>query len=178
MTRGILMTESKGSEDSFGADWDEDDEDAQKDKYLTFIVGDEVFGFEIEFITEIVGIQKITEVPDMKNYIKGVINLRGLVIPVVDVRLRFGLEPREYDDRTCVIVVQLNDMSVGLIVDIVREVTNISEDKISRPPKVYGGTGSQYISGMGKLDDMVVILLSVTALLYENGSDTLSGLPA
>lgn len=151
-----------------------DEEDAQKDKYLTFKVGDELFGFEIEHVTEIVGIQKITEVPDMPSYVKGVINLRGLVIPVVDVRLRFGLEEREYDDRTCVVVVKLKDISVGLIVDIVREVINISQDLVSQPPRVYGGAGEQYIKGMGKLDEVVVILLEVTKLLYENDVEQLA----
>lgn len=144
-----------------------EEEDAQKDKYLTFNVGDELFGFEIEHVTEIVGIQKITEVPDMPLYVKGVINLRGLVIPVIDVRLRFGLDEREYDDRTCVIVVKLNEISVGLIVDIVREVINIPLALVSQPPRIYGGAGEQYIKGMGKLDEVVVILLEVTKLLYE-----------
>jgi len=168
------MSIDKGNEASLEADWE--DEDAQKDKYLTFRVGGESFGFGIEHVTEIVGMQKITEVPDMQNYVKGVINLRGLVIPVVDVRLRFGLDEREYDDRTCVVVVQLNDMSVGLIVDTVREVTNIPEAQISQPPKVYGGAGAQYISGMGKLDDMVVILLEIKRLLYDNDVESMSEL--
>jgi len=166
------MSEDRGRDDSSVA-WDED-EDAQKDKYLTFRVGEEIFGFGIEYVTEIVGMQKITEVPDVARYVKGVINLRGLVIPVVDVRLRFGLDERDYDDRTCVVVVQFQDMSVGLIVDIVREVINIPESQISDPPKVYGGAGAQYISGMGKLDDQVAILLDITKLLYENDVEALA----
>ena len=167
------MSEDKGQTDLIEA-WD--DEDAQKDKYLTFRVEEETYGFGIEFVTEIVGMQKITEVPDMQNYVKGVINLRGLVIPVIDVRMRFGLEERDYDDRTCVVVVRLDEMSVGLIVDIVREVINIPESQISPPPKVYGGSAAQYINGMGKLDEQVVILLNVKKLLYEKDVEALSEL--
>ena len=84
------------------------DEDTQKDKYLTFHLGNEDYGIEIRQVTEIVGIQKITVMPEMPAYIKGVINLRGKIIPVMDVRIRFHLEPRPYDERTCVIVVNIN----------------------------------------------------------------------
>ncbi|MCK5232258.1 MAG: purine-binding chemotaxis protein CheW, partial [Desulfobulbaceae bacterium] len=94
-------------------DYDEDDEDTQKDKFLTFQVGTEEFGISIRHVTEIIGLQKITDVPDMPGFIKGVINLRGKVIPVMDVRSRFKLESREYDDRTCIVVVDIKDKSVG-----------------------------------------------------------------
>jgi len=153
------MTENKSDET-----WEES-EDTMKDQYLTFFVGDETFGFDIEYVTEIVGMQNITVVPDMQGYVKGVINLRGSVIPVLDIRLRFGIEEKEYDERTCIIVVEMGDLSVGLIVDIVQEVTDIPESQVSPPPKVYGGSGAQYIHGMGKHDDKVIILLDVTKLL-------------
>jgi len=150
-----------------------EDEDTMKDQYLTFKIADEVFGFGIEYVTEIVGMQNITEVPDMQSFVKGVINLRGSVIPVIDVRLRFGQSEREYDERTCIIVVKMNDLSVGLIVDIVQEVTDIPESQVSPPPSVYGGAGSDYIHGMGKLEDKVVILLNVTMLLGQDELDQL-----
>ena len=86
----------------------DDDEDTQKDKYLTFHLAGEDYGIEIAFVTEIIGIQKITDVPDMPEFIKGVINLRGKVIPVMDVRIKFNLEARDYDERTCIIVVDIN----------------------------------------------------------------------
>jgi len=166
------MSDDKSKVDEF---WDED-EDTMKDQYLTFAVGEETFGFGIEFVTEIVGMQSITSVPDMQSYVKGVINLRGSVIPVLDIRLRFGLDEKEYDERTCIVVVCLDDLSVGLIVDIVNEVTDIPESQISPPPKVYGGAGSQYISGMGKHEDKVIILLDVTKLLSGDEQDAIKEL--
>lgn len=166
------MSEDNSKSEDF---WDED-EDTMKDQYLTFVVGEETFGFGIEYVTEIVGMQPITTVPDMQDYVKGVINLRGSVIPVIDIRLRFGLEEREYGERTCIVVVKMGELSVGLIVDIVHEVTDIPESKISEPPKVYGGAGAQYISGMGKLDDKVVILLDITKLLSLKDQDAISAL--
>lgn len=147
--------------------WDEEEEDSQKDKYLTFRIGYEDFGIEIVFVTEIVGMQKITEVPDMPDFVKGVINLRGRVIPVIDVRTRFKLEPREYDDRTCVIVVNIDDTAIGLIVDTVNEVINIPEDQVSPPPSVQSGDSGRYIRGMGKVEEEVKILLDVNKLLHE-----------
>ena len=114
--------------------YDDDlDEDTMEDRYLTFFIGEEVYGLAIRNVTEIVGLQRITEVPDMPSYVLGVINLRGAVIPVVDVRLRFGIEQREADERTCVIVVQLEDISVGLIVDTVSEVIDIPGDNVAPP---------------------------------------------
>lgn len=147
--------------------YDEDDEDTQKDKYLTFHLGDEDYGIEIRHVLEIVGIQKITEVPDMPGFVRGVINLRGQVIPVIDVRLRFGMEAREYDDRTCTIVVMIDETQVGLIVDTVSEVRDIPEENVSAPPEIGRGRASQYIMGMAKVGDEVKILLDVQRLLFE-----------
>jgi len=152
------------------ADLDLDDdfeEDSQDDKYLTFRIGNEEFGIEIRHVTEIVGMQKITEVPDMPDFVKGVINLRGNVIPVVDIRMRFQMPERPYDDRTCVIVVNIRETAVGLVVDTVNEVNNIPETSISPPPQVMKGTKSRFIKGMGKAADSVIILLAVDRLLFE-----------
>jgi len=149
-------------------DYDEDDEDTQKDKFLTFQVGTEEFGISIRHVTEIIGLQKITDVPDMPGFIKGVINLRGKVIPVMDVRSRFKLESREYDDRTCIVVVNIKDKSVGLVVDRVSEVADIPESQIEPPAQIGSGTASRYIQGMGKIDEDVKILLDVDRLLYED----------
>ncbi|MGE4503968.1 MAG: chemotaxis protein CheW [Desulfovibrionaceae bacterium] len=147
--------------------FDEDSEDTQKDKYLTFQIGDEDYGIEIRHVTEIIGIQKITEVPDMPAFVKGVINLRGQVIPVMDVRTRFHMEPREYDDRTCVIVVRINESAIGMVVDTVNEVADIPEDAVSPPPMVSKGEGSRYLQGMGKIGGEVKILLDVNRLLHD-----------
>jgi len=142
-------------------------EDTQEGKYLTFDVGKEEYGLEIRYVTEIIGMQNITSLPDVPNYVKGVINLRGKVIPVVDVRLRFNFEEREYDERTCTIVININDINVGLIVDSVREVMNISDSQIDPPPKVQKGAESRFIKGLGKVNDSVKIILDVNKFLFE-----------
>ena len=161
------MAENKGRE-TFDDDLrDDDEEDAMKDRYLTFRVGDEVYGLDIQYVIEIVGMQRITDVPDMPDFVKGVINLRGKVIPVIDIRRRFQMEDREYDDRTCVIVVNINTNSIGLVVDMVNEVLDIPEASVSAPPKVGQGTSSRYLKGMGKVGDEVKILLDVQKLLFE-----------
>jgi purine-binding chemotaxis protein CheW len=149
---------------------DDDDlkeEDAQKGKYLTFRVGNEDFGIAIEHVTEIVGIQRITTVPDLPGFVRGVINLRGRVIPVVDVRVRFRLETRPYDDRTCVVVVKLNDLDVGLIVDTVNEVLAIPTDQVMPPPKVRQSLTSRFVVGIGRVGESVLILLDVGKLLLD-----------
>jgi len=144
-----------------------DDEDTQKDKYLTFHVAQEDYGIDIAYVIEIIGIQKITEVPDMPNFLKGIINLRGKVIPIMDVRARFGLPPKEYDERTCIIVVEIRDTQVGLVVDKVNEVADIPEEQVEPPPKGGHGTACRFIKGMGKIDDAVKILLKIDKLLYD-----------
>ncbi|AJF08030.1 chemotaxis protein CheW [Geoalkalibacter subterraneus] len=144
-----------------------DAEDTQKDKYLTFHLANEDYGIEIRYVTEIIGIQKITEVPDMPEFVKGVINLRGKVIPVMDVRTRFMLPPLEYNDRTCIIVVNVNGTAVGLVVDEVSEVADIPESNIEPPPRSTRAAASHYIQGMGKIGEDVKILLDVTCLLYD-----------
>jgi len=166
-----MMTEEINAQ-NIDDEWDED-EDTMKDRFLTFCIDNEDYGIEIEYITEIIGIERITEVPDMPVYVKGVINLRGRVIPVIDVRTRFNLSACDYNDRTCVIVVQLDDTSIGLIVDTVDEVVDIPEDQISPPPTISQGASGQYLKGMGKQENSVVILLDVHKLLYEEKKEQL-----
>jgi purine-binding chemotaxis protein CheW len=150
-----------------------DDEDTQKDKYLTFRIASEDYGIAIANVTEIIGIQNITEIPEMADYIKGVINLRGKVIPVMDVRLRFKLPPREYDERTCIVVVEIDGTSVGLVVDTVNEVADIPEDQVEPAPKSKRKGGS-YIQGIGKIGQEVKILLDINRILYEDELETIS----
>lgn len=140
-------------------------ESTQKDLFLTFQIGNEDFGIDIGDVIEIIGIQKITQVPDMPEYIRGVINLRGKVISVMDVRLRFGMEIREYDDRTCVIVVTVGDSTVGLLVDRVNEVAEIPEKQIEPAPRSQ--SADAYIKGLGKIDEQVKILLDVNHLVLD-----------
>ena len=145
-----------------------ENEDTLKNMYLTFRLGNEDYGVEIRYVTEIVGMQKITEVPDMPVFVKGVVNLRGQVIPVLDMRLRFNMQSRDYDERTCIIVVNISGSQVGLVVDTVNEVRNIDDDQISPPPKTAGADSARYIQGMGKVGESVIILLEGTRLLHEN----------
>ncbi len=146
---------------------DFDDEDTQEDKFLTFVLNKEEYGIEIRHVTEIIGIQNITGVPDMPPYIKGVINLRGKVIPVMDVRLRFDMQERPYDDRTCIVVININGQSVGLIVDRVSEVLDIPGSDVEPPPKVKKAESSRFIEGMGKVGEQVKILLNAHQLMFD-----------
>ncbi|MDR0522003.1 MAG: chemotaxis protein CheW [Planctomycetaceae bacterium] len=151
-----------------------ENEDTLKNMYLTFRLGKEDYGIEIRYVTEIVGMQKITEVPDMPMFVKGVVNLRGQVIPVLDMRLRFNMQPRDYDERTCIIVVNISGVQVGLVVDTVNEVRSIEDDQISPPPKTAGADSAGYIQGMGKVGESVIILLEGERLLRENETATLA----
>lgn len=161
------MTTNMQTETDDLAVMDIGNEDTQKDKYLTFHIAHEDYGIEIQYVTEIIGIQKITEIPSMPEFIKGIINLRGKVIPVMDIRSRFKIEPREYDDRTCIIVVNINSTSVGLVVDTVNEVVNIPENDTEPAPRIKKDVDENFIQGLGKVNDEVKIILNVSKLLYE-----------
>ncbi len=142
------------------------DQDSMEGMYLTFNLAKEGYGLEIRHVTEIIGIQPVTRIPDMPEHVIGVLNLRGKVIPIIDVRLRFRMPQRDYDDRTCIIVVNVNDNSVGLVVDKVSEVVDIPKDQIEPPPATQKG-GSHYIQGMGKLNQNVKILIDIEALIED-----------
>ena len=146
---------------------DLENEDTQKDKYLTFHLAGEDYGIEIQYVIEIIGIQNITDVPDMPAFIRGVINLRGKVVPIMDVRARFGIEDRDYDDRTCIIVVNIDSTEVGLVVDEVSEVADIPEKNVEPAPRTNKNQGDSYIQGMGKINNDVKILLDVHKLLFS-----------
>ncbi len=134
-------------------------EDTQKGKYLTFVVGEEVYGIEIKFVTEIIGIQPITKVPDSSTYIRGIINLRGKIVPVMDVRLKFKKESIPYNDRTCIVVVDIGTMQIGLIVDNVAEVLDISDENIVPPPDTKSGFNNRFIMGIGKVGADIKLIL-------------------
>jgi len=144
------------------------EDDGMTGKHLTFNLGDAEYAIEIKYVTEIIGIQKITGVPDMPEFVKGVINLRGKVIPVIDIRRRFGFEAREYDERTCINVVNINGVSVGLIVDSVKEVLDIPASQIDPAPNIKKGTESRFIQGLGKIGNSVKIILDINNILYAD----------
>lgn len=150
------------------------EEDTQKGKYLTFSIGKESYGIEIQYVTEIIGIQAITEIPELPDYVKGIINLRGKIIPVMDVRLRFKKEVKEYNDRTCVIVIDTMDLSIGLIVDSVAEVINIPEQDIEVPPKMNKGYNNRFIKNIGKVGNDVKLLLDCEKLLNVDDINTIN----
>jgi len=150
------------------------EEDTQKDKFLTFSMGRESYGIEIQYVTEIIGIQAITEVPELPSYVKGIINLRGKIVPVMDVRLRFKKEPREYNDRTCVIVIDIGDLSIGLIVDSVSEVLTIPEQDIEEPPQMNKGLNNRYIKNIGKVGNDIKLLLDCEKLLTDDELENLN----
>lgn len=148
------------------------EEDTQKNKYLTFHLGKEVYGIEIRYVTEIIGLQPITIVPEMPPFIKGIINLRGKIVPIMDVRLRFKKPERDYDDRTCIVVIDIDDAIIGLIVDTVTEVLNINDDDIVPAPDMGSAVQSRFISGIGKSGEEVKLLLDCRSLLSEELADS------
>lgn len=155
-------------------DFDEEDIDSLKDKYLVFTLSNEFYCIEINYVTEITGFQKITEVPDSAYFIKGIINLRGKILPVIDVRLRFNFEPKEYTDRTCIIICTYNDVNVGLIVDSVSEVAVILPDQIEPPPSTNKINKSHFLTGMGKTSDGVKMIIKLKSLLDQEDFETIS----
>ncbi|MDR1157223.1 MAG: chemotaxis protein CheW [Oscillospiraceae bacterium] len=144
-----------------------DEEDGTRDRYLTFAVGDEDYGVEIAYVTEIINVQTITELPELPPYIRGIINLRGKIVPVMDVRIRFNKEPKEYTDRTCIIVVDIGDSGIGLIVDQVREVLEISAEQIVPPSESRSSGGNRYISGIAKTGEDIKLLIDIERLVSD-----------
>ena len=156
-----------------------DERDTQKGKYVTFKSGNEYFGLKIQYVNEIIVFQEITKIPESEDYIKGLINLRGKIIPVIDVRVRFKQEPFEYTDRTCIIVVNVKNIVVGLIVEKIAEVVEIQDENIIPSPSVGKADKSQnkYVYAIGKVGDAVKLLLDPDRLLNDeeiNALDTTS----
>jgi len=142
--------------------------DTEKGKYMTFKSNGEYYGIALKYVVEIVGIQKITSIPEVEDYIKGLINLRGKIIPVIDVRVRFRQEPFEYNDRTCIIIINVNETVVGLIVETIAEVVEIDDSNIVPPPTLNPkNVKNQYVYGLGKVGDSVKMLLDPDKLIKD-----------
>ena len=137
----------------------------QKGKNLTFVVNNETYGIDIKYVRQIIGVQKITTIPNQPKYLKGVINLRGEIVPVMDVSLRFGKDEIAFDDRTCFIVVDIDNTTVGLIVERVSEVIVLNDENISDPPDFNNEMSNRFVRGIGKIGDEVYILLNSSELL-------------
>ncbi len=141
---------------------------AKEGKYLTFALGKEDYGLEILKVREIIGMMNITAVPQVPAYVKGVINLRGKVIPVIELRLKFGMKEIETTVETCVIVVNLNETLIGIIIDKVKEVLDIKQENIEPAPNFGANVHTDFILGIGKANDSVKILLNIERVLSED----------
>jgi purine-binding chemotaxis protein CheW len=135
---------------------------------VSFNIGEEEFGVDILRVQEINRTLAVTRVPNVPEYVDGVINLRGRVIPIVDLRRRFGMERREHDKNTRIIVVELSGQILGFVVDAVREVLRIPRSVTEPPPQLIGGVREEYITAVGKLDDRLLILLDLDKVLMTN----------
>ena len=148
-------------------------------KFLTFSLGEEEYGVGILKVREIIGMMDVTPVPETPDFVKGVINLRGKVIPVVDLRLKFKMEERAYDERTCIIVVEIitqtTPIAMGVVVDSVSEVLPISEDEIEPPPSLGLSLDTSYILGMAKTKDDVKILLDIDRVMTTDEIQAIQG---
>lgn len=149
--------------------------DAQKGKYMTFKSGNEYFGLKIQYVNEIIQFQAITTIPETADYIKGLINLRGKIIPVIDISLRFKQQPFEYNDRTCIMVISVQSTVVGLIIEKIAEVVEIQEENILPPPNIGRADKAQnkYVYGIGKVGDSVKLLLDPEKLINDEDMSVL-----
>ena len=143
-------------------------------KYLTFVLGGEEYGVEILRVREIIGVMDITSVPKTPDFVKGVINLRGKVIPVVDLRLKFAMEEAERTEETCIIVVDVDGLEMGTVVDKVSEVQDIPGEEIEDAPEFGSNVDTRFILGMGKAGGRVTILLDIAKVLSSTDIEALS----
>lgn len=154
----------------------EEEVDLQADKYLTFVIDKQYYAFTIKDVIEIIEVQAITPVPEFPPYVKGIINLRGKIIPVIDIRLRFHKEEAEYTERTCIIVVNITGIDVGFIVDTVDEVIDIDHADISGPPMISSDRSTKYVTGVGKINGRIILILDSNKVLNEKEVESLASL--
>ncbi len=134
-------------------------------QFISFSVGDEEYGLELLTVKEVIRVREITWLPKAPSFVKGIINLRGDVIPIIDLRDKFGLEAKEATAMTRVIVVEVDGKLTGMVVDSASQVVRIPVDQIDPPPPVFGGVAQDFITGVGKIDDKLIILLNSDAIL-------------
>jgi purine-binding chemotaxis protein CheW len=152
----------------------QESDESSSAKYLTFTIGEVSYALEIGVVTEIIGLQNITPVPNVPHFIKGVINLRGKVIPVMDVRARFQLPELAYHDRTCIIVIEVEGAVVGLVVDAVSEVLDLPEENLEPTPSLGQSAESRCIQALGKVGDTVKLILNARQLLNMGDANLLA----
>lgn len=149
--------------------FDEKEEDINLDteKYLTFLIDKQYYAYPIKDVREIIEMQLITEIPEFPSYAKGIIDLRNKVVPIIDVRLRFYKPEIEYTERTCIIVLDINDLQIGFIVDTVDEVIDISKENISSAPAITSDRSTRYIEGIGRVNSKIIMILDALKMLND-----------
>jgi len=149
---------------------EEFDESSGKSKYLVMSIDEQEYAIGIEYVVDIINIQPITKIPNCPDFLAGITNLRGKVIPIIDMRLRFHKVAKEYNNRTCIIVLEESDSSVGLIIDNVSEFIDLDKSQIALPPSFNHGYETKFIQGVGKIDDKIKLILDCAAILDYNSS--------
>jgi purine-binding chemotaxis protein CheW len=143
----------------------------QGGKFLTFLLGEEIYGLPIKKAKEIIGMMEITHIPKTQAYTKGVINLRGKVIPIIDLRLKLGMEEKAYNERTCIIIIEINaaenNRLLGIVVDSVSEVVNIQQSEIEPPPEYESRIEGNFLAGLGKIKEKVILILNIAKILNQ-----------
>lgn len=147
-----------------------EEDDSQKGMFMTFQIGKEFFGVNISYVNEIIAMQSIAAIPEVEDYVKGLINLRGKILPVIDVRVRFKMKPCEYTDRTCIIVIDVKSTMIGLIVERLADVDTIAEDSIAPPPSLgrKEHEHNKYVYGLARTGDRVTLLLDPEKLIKQD----------
>lgn len=133
-------------------------QEVNKGQYLTFFVANKCYGISVDYVTEIVSLQKITQVPEMPHYIKGIMNLRGTIIPVMDIRCRFGLSEKTYNERSCMIVLSVEDIDIGVVIDELSEVITIYKEDLLRLPEGYKEENA-WVERIVEIDGQAKILI-------------------
>ena len=152
------------------------EEDTMHGRYVTFRVDEQMYGIQIRHVTEIIGIQPVSELPEMPAHVKGIINLRGKIIPVVDMRLKFKRPATAYTEKTCILVIDNQTICAGLIVDEVADVLTIGDENISPTPNCGVGVNCRYLEGIGKVGKEVKLLLNCEALFSNDETDQLANI--
>ena len=158
-------------EDAFSKDGGSSGENVPTEKYLTFFIEEQLFAIQSSQVVEIIRMQPITFMPNLPSFVKGVINLRGKIVSLIDLRLKLNKDPMEYDDHTSIVVTESGDFSVGFIVDRVNDVTDISKNQISDSPKLAKDATKNYVAGIATLENGVAMLLNVTKLLEKSDEE-------
>ncbi|HEB30967.1 MAG TPA: chemotaxis protein CheW [Spirochaetes bacterium] len=135
------------------------------DQMISFNIGEEDYGVNIQTVKEVIRKREITRLPKAPAFVKGVINLRGDIIPIIDLRERFGMEQRESTDMTRVIVAEVDGRPIGMVVDSVSHVIRIAQDQIEPPPEMVGGISEEYLKGVGKVGEQLIVLLNIDRIL-------------